>query len=280
MFGYVRVYKDELKVKEYDTYKSYYCGVCKLIGKRYNQIARLALNYDFTFLALICDSLCDGTSEIAMEGCIKKLGKKKIIKKAPGMDFAADMNILFAYYKLSDDIRDKKSVKAFIERLPFVLPVRQLKKTYPQIAKTVSDRLIRLNFLEADKCDILDKVANEFAEILKKMFEYYEPSLGSFGYNLGRLIYIMDACDDMAEDYQKGLYNPIVSGYGFQGEYTDELRERITVLLYNSLSLLAEEYEKLKIKKNKPVLDNIIYLGIRAKCDQITKGKWNNERSL
>ncbi len=280
MFGYVRVYKDELKIKDYDTYKSYYCGICKLIGKRHNHLARLALNYDFTFLALMCDSLCTDIPEFSMEGCLKKLGKKKIIKRAAGMDFAADMNILFAYYKLSDDIRDRKSIKAFAKRLPFVLPVRKLKRKYPQITKTVSDRLKRLNFLEEDNCSIPDKVANEFAEILRGMFEYYEPSLGAFGYNLGRLIYIMDACDDMMDDYENGLYNPIVSGYDFQGEYNDELKERITVLLYNSLSLLAEEYEKLKIQKNKPVLDNIIYLGIRARCDQITKGKWNNEGSL
>ncbi len=280
MFGYVRVYKDELKIKDYDTYKSYYCGICKLIGKRYNQLARLALNYDFTFLALVCDSLYGDVPETAMEGCIKKLGKKKIIKKAHGMDFAADMNILFAYYKLTDDIKDKKSIKALVELIPFVLPVRKLKKRYPQIAKTVSNRLKRLNFLEDDRCDITDKVANEFAEILREMFIYFDSSLGNFGYNLGRLIYIMDACDDMEDDYKKKTYNPLVFGCGFCGEYTKELKERITVLLYNSLSLLAEEYEKLKIQKNKPLLDNIVYLGMRAKCDQITKGKWNNERSL
>lgn len=280
MFGYVRVYKDELKIKEYDTYKSYYCGVCKLLGKRHNQTVRLALNYDFTFLALLCDSLFDHEPTVRLEGCVKKFGKKKIVHKAQGIDFAADMNVLFAYYKLVDDIRDSKSFKACIELLPFIFTVRKLKKTYPQIAKTVSDRLRRLSFLENENCDIIDKVANEFAEILRTIFVYADSSLGDFGYNLGRLIYIMDACDDMEEDYRNGSYNPVISGYGFNGEFTDELKERITVLLYNSLSYLAEEYQKLQIRKNKPILDNIIYLGIRARCDQITKGKWNNEGSL
>lgn len=46
MFGYVNVCKDELKIKDYNLWKSYYCGLCKCLGKRYNNIIRLGLNYD------------------------------------------------------------------------------------------------------------------------------------------------------------------------------------------------------------------------------------------
>ena len=53
MFGYVNVYKDELKIKDYDTYRAYYCGLCKMLGKRHNALARLSLNYDLTFLAVL-----------------------------------------------------------------------------------------------------------------------------------------------------------------------------------------------------------------------------------
>ena len=34
MFGYVLINKEELKFKEYDVYKSYYCGLCQTLNNR------------------------------------------------------------------------------------------------------------------------------------------------------------------------------------------------------------------------------------------------------
>ena len=55
--------------------------------------------------------------------------------------------------------------------------------------------------------------------------------------------------------------------------------------LYFTLSELSEIYKKLDVKKNKEILDNIIYLGLRAKCDMIInqcnkRKELKNEKSL
>ncbi|MFR4142908.1 MAG: DUF5685 family protein [[Clostridium] leptum] len=57
MFGYIRPNKPELLVKEYDLYKSAYCGLCKRMGKDYGRLSRLALSYDGTFLAMLSMAL-------------------------------------------------------------------------------------------------------------------------------------------------------------------------------------------------------------------------------
>ena len=36
MFGYVTVYKPELKIKDYSLYKGVYCTLCKRMGREYN----------------------------------------------------------------------------------------------------------------------------------------------------------------------------------------------------------------------------------------------------
>ena len=53
MFGYVRPFKGEMLVKEYDAYKGVYCGLCKALGDHYGVLARFALSYDCTFYALL-----------------------------------------------------------------------------------------------------------------------------------------------------------------------------------------------------------------------------------
>ena len=35
MYGYVIVNKPELKFKEYDRYRSYYCGLCDILREQY-----------------------------------------------------------------------------------------------------------------------------------------------------------------------------------------------------------------------------------------------------
>ena len=36
MFGYLQIEKEELLVKEFETYKAVYCGLCKQMGKDYS----------------------------------------------------------------------------------------------------------------------------------------------------------------------------------------------------------------------------------------------------
>ena len=36
MFGYLQIDKAELKVREYEAYKSVYCGLCKQLGRDYS----------------------------------------------------------------------------------------------------------------------------------------------------------------------------------------------------------------------------------------------------
>ena len=50
MFGYVTPLKPELKIREYEMFKSYYCGVCTHIKEYFGNIPRLTLNYDMAFL--------------------------------------------------------------------------------------------------------------------------------------------------------------------------------------------------------------------------------------
>ena len=145
VFGYVNVYKDELKIKDYNTYKAYYCGLCKTLGKRHNQLSRLALNYDLTFLALVADSLKEEKAQVSMQGCIRKLGKRKTVTYSEGLSFASDMNILLTYHKLRDDIRDNHSLKAFISIIPFASEYRHIRKRYKSICEATESSLMRLS---------------------------------------------------------------------------------------------------------------------------------------
>ena len=59
MFGYVIVNKPELKIKDFDTYQSFYCGLCKALHEDFGRRGQLTLNFDLTFLEMcIRDRYC------------------------------------------------------------------------------------------------------------------------------------------------------------------------------------------------------------------------------
>ena len=45
MFGYLTINKNDLKVKEYEEYQSYYCGLCKVLKERYGHIGQMTLTF-------------------------------------------------------------------------------------------------------------------------------------------------------------------------------------------------------------------------------------------
>lgn len=280
MFGFVNVYKNELKIKDYNIFKSYYCGLCKALGKRYNQLVRLGLSYDLTFLAILADSLSVDTVHIVKDGCIKHLGMHMICTDNKAIDYAADMSILLYYHKLCDDIHDDKSIKAYFARLPYLSAVRKAQKKYPEVSRCIKENLKELSRLEKQKCPSIDEAAHPFATLTSCIFSGFSPSLSRLGYNIGRLIYIADAYKDLDDDKKKGSYNPFL--YCDQKYLNSmEFKSRARGSFNMNLTAVANEYQKLNILKNKEILDNIIYLGIRHITEQIfADDGGKNDRSI
>lgn len=278
MFGYINIYKDELKIKDYNIFKSYYCGLCKALGNRYNQAVRLGLNYDFTFLAILVDSIYDNTTKTQNLGCIKSVGKKQTVVDNKAVDFCSDMSIILTYYKLLDDIRDDKSIKAAVAVIPYFFAIRKLKGKYNDLIDSVKNNLSQLSQTEKQKSNESDKAAHPFAQIMADMFELANPALKVMGYNLGRFIYFADAIDDMDSDLKSGSYNVLNVLYSYNGDASDYIKESIRQSLYLTLGAVADEYEKLPKFKNKDILDNIIYIGIRAKSDSLIERLGQKQR--
>lgn len=271
MFGLVNIYKDELKVKNYDLFRAYYCGLCKALGKRYNQLVRLGLSYDMTFLAILADSMFEDPPDIMADGCIKHIGRHKICTANRAIDFSADMSIILTYHKLTDDISDERSLKAFFARLPYCRAFKRASNKYPSVSQKIKMHLDELSGLEKRKCASIDEAADPFANLTSAMFGEYDESLIRIGYNIGRFIYIADAYGDIEYDIKHKQYNPYLCCYNTGFVKTEEFRQSVMGSLNMTLFAISEAYSELNIKKNKEILDNIIYMGLRSAYDTLFK---------
>ncbi|MBQ9707685.1 MAG: hypothetical protein IJV66_00680 [Firmicutes bacterium] len=279
MLGYVKVDKGELKVREYDTYTGYYCGICKSIGKRYGQLPRMVLSYDAAFLGVILAALGDSPDEIKMEQCIAHHIQKKPVIRNDAIDYAADVMLILAWYKLADDVADEGKVSARAAMTGFRGVHKKLYAKYPQLCSDMERLLAELSELEKAKCDSLDRVADSFSQIMRIIFSegvkrLYGPDdkraevLGKIGYHMGKWIYLVDAIDDMEDNLKTGSYNPLFYRFGFDSsvesiaQFKERILDNLSFNLFQYLAVISQALEELEFKRYKGIIENVIYFGL------------------
>ena len=277
MFGYVSLYKDDLKIRDYNIFRAYYCGLCRAIGK-HSQAARLGLSYDMTFLSILLSSLSKESLDTEPHRCLAHpTSKRAVAVSDTATEYSAQMSILLTYLKLRDDWLDDKSLRALAAMAVYTHAVRKIKKAYPEQTEGILSGLAALSRLEREGCTNIDEVADCFANILSALFtpsfiqnENTRRTLSWLGYNLGRWIYIIDAYCDIDKDKKKKAYNPFL--YADRSD-KQKLSAELDITLTYTLGNIASAYELLTIYKNDAILRNILYLGLKYKQENILKGR-------
>ena len=216
MFGYINPAKEQLGEVDYKVFCSYYCGLCKQLGKSCSQMSRLGLSYDITFLFIVLSSVIDSPYDEKEERCIahpiKRISYTKDTKVG---DYCAKMAGLLSYEKCLDDWNDEKSLKAFFGIIMYRKAYKRAYKVYNQVSVFIKNQLKELSEIEKNNVFDIDMAADKFAKVLSRLFtpdfiddKDTKRQLEWFGYNVGRWIYIMDAIADIRDDYKKGRYNP------------------------------------------------------------------------
>ena len=229
MFGYIRPEKDELKIREYELYKSVYCGLCRHLGKDYGVISRLTLSYDCTVLAMLSMSLRKEKCQVHNGRCTVNPLKKCKFCDGDGESFrmAGAVSVIMTHYKLVDTVQDSGFFKKNLARLLNLFlkrSFRKAKQAFPQIEDAMQKQV-----------------------------------LGSFGYQLGRWIYLMDAADDLEKDIKKGQFNPFRKS---ARETPDKMMLYCNDVLNMTVSQLILAYNLLDLTSYKEILDNIVCHGL------------------
>lgn len=280
MFGYVRALKPQMKVCEYDTYKSVYCGLCKKMGREFGLVSRFTLSYDFTFLTLMNMALSDYPISHCRERCIAHpLKKSYCLKSDKALDYPSYSAIILIYHKLRDDYADKgiKNRLAAFLMLPFLKKgYRKAQDRYGDLSRKIEECMRLQKQLEDKNTSSLDEACEPSAVMMSEIASYLsdneelKPFLRKFGYHIGRYVYICDALDDLKKDFKKKNFNPLVNYFQFDKsckELSDEDFDRARRYALDSINFtmaeLAENYVKLPQKHFKSINDNIVYLGMK-----------------
>ncbi len=271
MFEYVVPNQADLKIKDFELYRSYYCGFCRRLKAKYGPLGQLTLSYDMTLLIMTLCDLYDEQDEIGETKCIAHPFVKHPTRVNKITDYAADMNLILSYYSCEDDWNDERKLhKLALARL-LKGGARKASIEYGKKAAIVKDRLTKLQEAENTGEESIDVVAGYFGDIMAELFAIYEDeweqTLRVMGFFLGKFIYIMDAYDDLEKDIKSGSYNPLkkVSQEKTPEEYEAFVKQILSMMLAKS----CEAFEMLPCVENVVILRNILYSGVWGRYNQM-----------
>ncbi len=258
MFGYIRILKPELKVREYNRYRSFYCGLCRVLKKNYGFSGAITLTYDMTFLVMLLNSLYEPEEQTRTGRCELHPLTRRTFISSEMTAYGADMNILLAYYKQLDDWHDDHDPKGLAMSGLLKRRARGIISKYPRQAEAVRTRLHQLSLMEKNQVMEPDTAADLFGELLGQIFcmkeDVWKQKLYEMGFYMGRFIYLADALSDLEQDKKHGKYNPFSE--------KEPTQEEAKVLLTTCMAECAARFETLPVLRDVEILRNILYAGV------------------
>lgn len=283
MFGYTTPLICELKVGEHNFYKSVYCGLCRTLKKNYSNWSTILLNYDLVFFAIFSMNFFDDKIEFEKKFCpIHPFKKRTCLKQCKSLEIAADLTILFSHFRFIDHIHDERTLKKITARIILIFMKKHFKKAsqnQQKFTKIIQNFMKKQTQIEKSNKTSIDAACHPTAKCLEQIFEDLTPNkneaqnLKKFGYFLGRFIYLIDALDDLENDFKLNNFNPFLisklktnfeKSTQLPSSTKNELFEKAFYSINLTLAQLAQTYSKINLQKLKPIVDNIILLGLMA----------------
>ena len=282
LLGYVKTYKPELKIKDYEMYRGLYCSLCRTLGRQYGLISKLLLSYDVTFFLVVMLSVKNAVPTFRKGRCPFNPAKRCHYCTDCNMDlsFAAALTVLMFYYKVKDNLTDSGFFKRLLMRLiiPYASRIRiKALKKYKRLDDMIRGGMRRQSFTENSNTDSMDKAAHQSADLLGRIFCYYDAdnlNLYRFGYAVGRWVYLIDAADDIKSDLKNESFNVFVNRFRIksENELTGKMKKQIEATLNMSRAQAFDAFSNLGTEHFIPIVENILTDGMDSIMNKVLKG--------
>lgn len=256
MFGYIAADYKAFSEEEKARYEAHYCGLCHRLDVGFGSVGCASLTYDMTFLSILLGSLYHLLEGSGGRRCASHPIKPRPYVETAATAYAADMNILLAYYQALDDWHDdhNQMARKKSEMLKPFLPA--IRERNPRQCEVVEGKLTTLGEMERANELNPDLPANCFGELMAELFlwheDEYQKPLHDMGAALGRFIYLLDAVNDLRADIKKQRYNPLVG----------QLDTDYTPLLTLMMAECTEAFALLPLERDLHILQNVLYSGV------------------
>lgn len=290
MFGYTFPIEQTMSSEETNAYRAYYCETCHQLRDCYGVMSTIIVSYEMTFASIILNSVLPG-------GVINKTPKAGTMCVLKHSDSHTDLlkklaayTVLVANNDLVDDKLDKPSIKSNFGLLWLNRSIEKAKKDFPLYDELIMKGYGMLREKEAAGCsDPIEMGKASAASMVWVMREMngdaWTPELDTLFENMGIWVYVLDAIEDLDDDYRDDQYNPFLvncTDFVSGKKYIEKHVYEISKILNTIVSNIQNAYLRIRpsMVANRTVADNIVYQGIPVAIRRVMAGESKMQPSL
>ena len=270
MLGVMTVRKEELRFREFDRYRGFYCGLCRAIGKRCGTVCRMALSFEMTFEAMLLTALYEPETREEKHRCGLHPVHKRLMLGNEAIDYCADLSALVSYYDLLDGWEDERRLDRLAESQLLKRAALRAGEALPRQRQAVEHYVAALHEVERANDPNLDAAANLTGEMLGELMvmreDVFARDLREMGFYLGKFIYLCDCYEDIERDQRKGNYNPLI----LRSDAPDFVQS-CEQMLGDMMARATQAFERLPILQDAEIMRNILYSGVWLRFENATE---------
>lgn len=288
MFGYTIPSYGRLSPADLRLYRKYYCEGCHQLKGGFGLRGAATVNFDMTFNTILLNGLVgdvlefDGTSRTI---CVLEdpHADSELMRKM------AAYTLILTKWELYDDETDKPSVKTRIISKVLGDAISEAVSMHPDYDAMVGEGFGKLRDLELSGCRDARMMGREFGKGLTGALadiagEHASDDLDELFVELSTAVYIMDAIDDLEDDFMDGTYNPFLPERGFVNskDFMSRNIYDVTRVLNETIGALQGAYSKVRplMMTNVSLCDNIVYYGIPESAKKVLTGEAKAKASV
>lgn len=288
MFGYTLPLYSTMSATDVAIYQRYYCETCHHLKSVFGVVSTSVVSYDMTFNTIILNSIAgevldfDSTKKSIL--CV--FNDPKAVSDL--MDKMAGYTILLAKWEIIDDKTDKPTMKTNAADLTLGKAIRKAEKLYPEYDEAVAKGFAGLRDLELRNETDPILIGKAFGKALAVPLcdiagKHSNDELNELFTDLTTMIYVMDAVDDLDDDYMDETYNPYLTNcedFTNKKRFIEQNIYSITSTMNTVMGELQSSYSLVKenMRTAKGVTDNIVYYGLPGVAKRILSGENNNTK--
>lgn len=315
MFGFSRIYKMELLLKDLFFYRAHYCGLCRGLAHHYNLFYKGLTGYDTTLLALLYTAQSRGHPGQKRLRCPFNvfLPLDALPPENTSIRLASAFSVLMLQLKLQDNCRDGSALAwsplLRLNRKPLSKAARELQNTsgldHRELSRLQEDQF-RLEQQPSQNPAVYATPTGQglgrvFAAVAKASdLPQNAPAMEELGYRYGRLIYLLDNLSDLEKDRARGHFNPLLpppstaprcakqnpqeeQSPGLQPEASglkEEALEDLSRFFQSEYQALEKAYARLSFLQQDRLLQNIFFQGLPLELNKALNrpGKSSSKR--
>jgi hypothetical protein len=242
------------------------CALCHAFRQGYRQRTRLLAGYDPSTLLMLVEALCDQPPAPVRVGCpLPPFRRRTATDPAwPAARAVAALQLFLAGEKLFDDRLDRDSVLAGLTERALRSDVTRAEADLRALGADVDGLRAVLRAqadLERDPRADLDTLSRPTREALAQVARLAArtggcddaavDAAGAFAADLGGVIYLVDALDDLPRDLARGVFNPLAH---LATDLTPHALHTLLGLLAGRLSALWRSFEALPLRRHRDAL--------------------------